>query len=159
MLTALLGDALAGLNEGHDALRAKVMVRLAEALIYGGSMTRREELCAEGVAIARRLGDPSVLAYVLGSTHYATYGPANAVARLAMADEQIERPDGRVELAEDVVLDDPALFNEDLAPTKIARRTWRTYTFAALGISMAHCIPTYMLASVLISAGMNWWPA
>ena len=24
---------------------------------------------------------------------------------------------------------------------------------------MAHCIPTYMLASGLISAGMNWWQA
>jgi len=76
-----------------------------------------------------------------------------------MADEQIERPDGRVELAEDVVLDDPALFNEDLAPTSIAKRTWTTYTYAALWISMAHCIPTYMLASGLISAGMNWWQA
>jgi NCS1 family nucleobase:cation symporter-1 len=73
--------------------------------------------------------------------------------------EQIERDDGRVELAEDVVLSDPALFNEDLAPTRIAKRTWTTYTFAALWISMAHCIPTYMLASGLISAGMNWWQA
>jgi NCS1 family nucleobase:cation symporter-1 len=76
-----------------------------------------------------------------------------------MAAEQIERPDGRVELAEGIVLDDPALFNEDLAPTRIAKRTWSTYTFAALWISMAHCIPTYMLASGLISAGMNWWQA
>jgi nucleobase:cation symporter-1, NCS1 family len=75
------------------------------------------------------------------------------------ADEQIQRPDGRIELATDVVLDDPALFNEDLAPTKIEKRTWSTYTFAALWISMAHCIPTYMLASGLISAGMNWWQA
>ncbi|HEY8078996.1 MAG TPA: NCS1 family nucleobase:cation symporter-1 [Labilithrix sp.] len=75
------------------------------------------------------------------------------------ADEQIERPDGRVELAGDVELADPALFNEDLAPTKIERRTWTTYTYAALWISMAHCIPTYMLASGLITAGMNWWQA
>jgi NCS1 family nucleobase:cation symporter-1 len=73
--------------------------------------------------------------------------------------EQIERPDGRVELAPGLVLDDPALTNEDLAPTSIAKRTWSTYTFAALWISMAHCIPTYMLASGLISAGMNWWQA
>ncbi len=73
--------------------------------------------------------------------------------------EQTERPDGRIELTEDVVLDDPALYNEDLAPTSIAKRTWSTYTFAALWISMAHCIPTYMLASGLISAGMNWWQA
>src|SRR5688572_30265652 len=75
------------------------------------------------------------------------------------SDEQVQRPDGRIELAHDVVLDDPALFNEDLAPTKIEKRTWSTYTFAALWISMAHCIPTYMLASGLISAGMNWWQA
>jgi NCS1 family nucleobase:cation symporter-1 len=73
--------------------------------------------------------------------------------------EQTERPDGRIELAEGVVLDDPALYNEDLAPTTIEKRTWSTYTFAALWISMAHCIPTYMLASGLISAGMNWWQA
>ena len=73
--------------------------------------------------------------------------------------EQVERSDGRVELAVGVVLDDPALHNEDLAPTRIERRTWSTYTFAALWISMAHCIPTYMLASGLISAGMNWWQA
>ena len=76
-----------------------------------------------------------------------------------MGDDQIERPDGRVELAEDVVLDEVALYNEDLAPTQIAKRTWSTYTYAALWISMAHCIPTYMLASGLISAGMNWWQA
>lgn len=74
----------------------------------------------------------------------------------AGAEEQVERPDGRVELADGVVLDDPALFNDDLAPTAITKRTWSTYTFAALWISMAHCIPTYMLASGLISAGMNW---
>jgi NCS1 family nucleobase:cation symporter-1 len=48
------------------------------------------------------------------------------------------------------------LYNEDLAPTRPEQRTWSTYNFAALWISMAHCIPTYMLASGLIGAGMNW---
>jgi NCS1 family nucleobase:cation symporter-1 len=48
------------------------------------------------------------------------------------------------------------LYNEDLAPVPIARRTWTTYNYAALWISMAHCIPTYMLASGLMAAGMNW---
>jgi NCS1 family nucleobase:cation symporter-1 len=51
------------------------------------------------------------------------------------------------------------LWNEDLAPVPVARRNWTTYNYAALWISMAHCIPTYMLASGLISAGMNWWQA
>jgi NCS1 family nucleobase:cation symporter-1 len=73
--------------------------------------------------------------------------------------DTVEHPDGRVELRPEVSLDDPALFNKDLAPTALGQRTWTTYSFAALWISMAHCIPTYMLASGLIKNGMNWWQA
>jgi NCS1 family nucleobase:cation symporter-1 len=73
--------------------------------------------------------------------------------------EQIVHPDGRVELAPGVTLTDRALYNDDLAPTSLEKRTWTTYNYAALWISMAHCIPTYMMASGLISAGMNWWQA
>ncbi len=51
------------------------------------------------------------------------------------------------------------LFNDDLAPVPAAGRTWRIWNFAALWISMAACIPTYMLASSLIGEGMNWWQA
>jgi NCS1 family nucleobase:cation symporter-1 len=51
------------------------------------------------------------------------------------------------------------LFNGDLAPAPKSRRTWTTYNFAALWISMAHCIPTYMMAGGLIAVGMNWWQA
>ena len=48
------------------------------------------------------------------------------------------------------------LYNPDLAPVPPERRTWTTYNYAALWVSMAHCIPTYMLASGLIGAGMSW---
>lgn len=51
------------------------------------------------------------------------------------------------------------LFSVDLAPVPPKYRTWTTYNFAALWISMAHCIPTYMLAGGLIAVGMNWWQA
>src|SRR3954452_4887863 len=51
---------------------------------------------------------------------------------------------------------DPSLYNEDLAPVPPEKRTWGTYNFAALWISMAVCIPTYMLASGLIAGGMSW---
>ena len=51
------------------------------------------------------------------------------------------------------------LFNADLAPVPARRRDWTTYNFAALWISMAHCIPTYMLAGGLIASGMNWCQA
>ncbi|MBI5507607.1 MAG: NCS1 family nucleobase:cation symporter-1 [Deltaproteobacteria bacterium] len=47
------------------------------------------------------------------------------------------------------------LYNADLAPVPAARRVWSTYNFAALWISMAHCIPTYMLAGGLIAVGMS----
>ncbi len=50
----------------------------------------------------------------------------------------------------------PSLINDDLAPVPAERRTWKLWNFAALWISMAACIPTYMLASSLIGGGMNW---
>jgi len=59
------------------------------------------------------------------------------------------------ELGDDVA--SSPLFNADLAPVPQARRDWTTYNFAALWISMAHCIPTYTLAASLLAAGMNWW--
>jgi len=49
-----------------------------------------------------------------------------------------------------------SLYNKDLAPVPAARRTWRTYNYAALWISMSVNIPTYMLASGMIAGGMNW---
>jgi NCS1 family nucleobase:cation symporter-1 len=75
--------------------------------------------------------------------------------------EAIHHPDGRVELRPEVIeeLSRSPLFNEDLASVPVSRRNWTTYNYAALWISMAHCIPTYMLSSGLISAGMNWWQA
>ena len=67
--------------------------------------------------------------------------------------------DGRVELIDVARIENSPLYNPDLAPVPIARRIWTTYNYAALWISMAHCIPTYMLASGLMAAGMNWWQA
>ncbi|HXJ07772.1 MAG TPA: NCS1 family nucleobase:cation symporter-1 [Candidatus Acidoferrum sp.] len=49
-----------------------------------------------------------------------------------------------------------ALYNKDLAPVPPERRTWGTYAYAALWISMSVNIPTYMLASGMIAGGMNW---
>jgi NCS1 family nucleobase:cation symporter-1 len=69
---------------------------------------------------------------------------------------QVELPDGRVELLATAGIDRSPLYNEDLAPVPVVRRTWSTYNYAALWISMAHCIPTYMLASGLMTQGMNW---
>jgi NCS1 family nucleobase:cation symporter-1 len=48
------------------------------------------------------------------------------------------------------------LTNEDLAPVPPARRTWNVWHIASLWVGMSVCIPTYMLASSMIGAGMTW---
>src|SRR5262247_1729745 len=48
------------------------------------------------------------------------------------------------------------LYNPDLAPTGAQKRTWTTYNYAALWVSMSVNILTYMLAASLIQGGMNW---
>jgi len=48
------------------------------------------------------------------------------------------------------------LYNHDLAPASLERRTWGTYNYAALWVSMSVNILTYMLAASLIQGGMNW---
>jgi len=52
-----------------------------------------------------------------------------------------------------------SLYNDDLAPTGSEERTWTTYNLAALWIGMSIVITTYLLASGLMAAGMNWWQA
>ncbi|HYO78419.1 MAG TPA: NCS1 family nucleobase:cation symporter-1, partial [Thermoanaerobaculia bacterium] len=63
------------------------------------------------------------------------------------------RPDF-VELDADV--SHSPLWNEDLAPTPLSRRTWSTYNIAALWIGMSVVITTYTLASGLMTQGMSW---
>ena len=62
-----------------------------------------------------------------------------------------------VELNEDVSAS--PLWNADLAPTPLSRRTWSTYHIAALWIGMSVVITTYTLASGLMEQGMAWWQA
>ena len=69
-----------------------------------------------------------------------------------MHDPELAR-EALAELPPDIA--DSPLFNADLAPVPASRRTWTTYNFAALWISMAHCVPTYMMAGGLIAVGMN----
>ena len=50
-------------------------------------------------------------------------------------------------------------YSHDMAPVPRSGRRWSTRDMAVLWISMSACVPTYMLASSLIDAGMNWWQA
>ncbi|WP_327352244.1 NCS1 family nucleobase:cation symporter-1 [Streptomyces sp. NBC_01304] len=75
--------------------------------------------------------------------------PTNAASQHA-------HPDGRVSLAEGVVLDDPRFANDDLLPVPVERRTWGVYNYTALWVGMAHNIPSWTLASGLVALGMDW---
>jgi NCS1 family nucleobase:cation symporter-1 len=48
------------------------------------------------------------------------------------------------------------LTNPDLAPTRPADRTWNLWHIASLWVGMSVCIPSYMLASSMIGAGVSW---
>ena len=68
-------------------------------------------------------------------------------------------PDGRQELRDASEVEESPLYNQDLAPVPVPRRIWNTYNYCALWIGMAHNIPTYLLASGLITLGMAWYQA
>ena len=74
---------------------------------------------------------------------------------------QVER-DGIVTLTDAAARDASAhtdLWNDDLRPCARPEHFWKASRFASLWIGMCLCIPTYSLASGMISLGMNWWEA
>lgn len=70
--------------------------------------------------------------------------------------ESIQDMSGRVELAPGEVPADNRFVNDDLLPVPVAKRRWTTYNFAALWVGMAHNIPSWLLASGLVTLGMDW---
>jgi nucleobase:cation symporter-1, NCS1 family len=63
---------------------------------------------------------------------------------------------GLVDLTDRAALEGTPYANAELLPTTLAERKWTTYNYVALWMGMAHCIPSYLLASGLIALGMNW---
>jgi DNA-binding CsgD family transcriptional regulator len=89
----LLEEALAALSEADSPLRARVLARLASALLFTPQVERRLELSEEAVGLARGLGDPATLAAVLYDRHVAIWGAEQAEVageRLAIATEVVE---------------------------------------------------------------------
>lgn len=62
-----------------------------------------------------------------------------------------------VELTEDV--SGSPLYSEDLAPVPASKRTWSMWNLAFIWVGMAVCIPTYMLAALMIKDGLSWQSA
>jgi len=90
-LVPLLEEALRALPEEDSDLRVRLLARLA-----GGPLRDtlppepRVAMSQKAVDMARRLGDPTTLAYALNGRYNANWGPEILGERLAIADELIE---------------------------------------------------------------------
>jgi NCS1 family nucleobase:cation symporter-1 len=54
---------------------------------------------------------------------------------------------------------DPRLYNEDLAPTPVEKRTWGWFNYAALWMGMVHSAFGFAVLGTLIATGMSAWQA
>ncbi|MGH7859056.1 MAG: tetratricopeptide repeat protein, partial [Candidatus Binatia bacterium] len=89
-IIGLLDESLAGLGDADPRLRLRVLDCLAIVLDLTRSDPRAERLSAEGLAIARRLGDPVSLAHALNSRCLVLSGPDHVEERLRLADEVLD---------------------------------------------------------------------
>jgi DNA-binding NarL/FixJ family response regulator len=92
----LLEEALMALGEADSRLRARVLARLARALVFAPQIERRAALSKQAVGLARRLDDPATLAAVLYDHHQTISGLDRAEVaheRPAVASEVVELAD------------------------------------------------------------------
>ncbi|MCY3987754.1 MAG: cytosine permease, partial [Gammaproteobacteria bacterium] len=56
-------------------------------------------------------------------------------------------------------MEESPLYSADLAPAPESRCTWDLWSYAAIWVGMAVCIPTWLLASYMIRSGLDWTEA
>src|SRR6266542_1325711 len=78
-------EALVALGGSDSPLRARVLARLARALLFTPQVDRRLAFSEEAVQMARRVGDSATLAAVLFDRHLAIWG----VERVEVAGERL----------------------------------------------------------------------
>jgi hypothetical protein len=84
----LMERALATMAPDDSAARAELMANLAvERFTTSGDDHRGDALSADAVAMARRIGDPEVLARTLVLRYFATWRPSAQPDRVVLADE------------------------------------------------------------------------
>ncbi len=97
-LINLLEEALAATVDDAEPIRARVMARLAHALLFTPAVDRRRELATTAVEAARRTGDRAALASALYVWHIVGWTPTNVHERVAACNELCalgERPSDR----------------------------------------------------------------
>jgi DNA-binding CsgD family transcriptional regulator len=86
----LLADALRIVPESEIKLRVELTGGLARSLLYAGSEKEARERLDSAIAIARRLGDPALLASTLEYLFDFPWGPDGTRNLLALASEALE---------------------------------------------------------------------
>jgi tetratricopeptide (TPR) repeat protein len=90
-LRPLLEEALADLGDGDSELRAMLLARLAGGPLRDEpSRERRASMSEQAVDMARRLGDPALLGYVLDGRFLAICAADTVEERLAIAAEMVQ---------------------------------------------------------------------
>jgi len=86
-LRCLLDEALEALGGDEDALRARVLSRLAGTAPYQDSMEARATFSRQALELAKRSGDREALFDAFGARLWALMGPDDDSERLRCADE------------------------------------------------------------------------
>lgn len=108
--TVLLEESLAALPEGDSPLRVQVMSRLAHTLVFNKTPAesrdfsiQQEQLVQEAVSMARRIGNPGLVADALRAAHDVLWTYEDVDERIAIAREILtlatETHDPQLELA------------------------------------------------------------
>jgi len=69
---------------------------------------------------------------------------------------EIQHPDGRVELSDNLQIERSPLYNHDLAPVRVAQRNWSTYNFAALDQSVEDATAYGQTVSIVVIHAPSW---
>lgn len=91
--TELLGRleaTVAALGDEDSALLVRVLGTLATGSYYAPDSRTRDDTSARALAMARRLGDPDVVADALAERLAAIWVPATAMEQVALADELLD---------------------------------------------------------------------
>jgi hypothetical protein len=89
-MVAVLEEVLAGPLDPRD--RAALLGTLGVELFYGPRRAEGEELAAQGVSLAREIGDTSLLATALNNHYLAAWAPGGDAVRRAAAEEMLALP-------------------------------------------------------------------
>ncbi|MBD3923263.1 AAA family ATPase [Nocardioides cavernae] len=138
--------AMAELPHGDSTERCQVMLALAVLLYYEPSARAEvRALAEEGVAMARRIGDPALLAWAASNAWKALWTPVHADLRLELAQEGLratrEAADPDAEVVASVLLtgslievgDRTAYVDTAAATARLASRRRNSYARVALG--------------------------